>query len=198
MCFRQLIKYKHINLRFHLLKSSQPTFQYAISSKHAAYSTTVTPSSPLSPLDKQNIAIQRELPQIKNTRNQTIAIILGGIALWATALSLAFNYQKKNTSIVKATLFAVKYNENTKQLLGEDIQFVDYPWISGDINHMKGNVDFSYWVKGSYGKQAKVLFQSKRVKGVWTPSLFQIETEGKVISLLQESDIIEQLASIEK
>jgi cytochrome c oxidase assembly factor 1 len=56
--------------------------------------------------------------------------------------------------LLKLTLqWAVKRDPIARELLGEHITYRDYwPWVTGEINQIKGNIQFSYAVKGD--KQA--------------------------------------------
>jgi cytochrome c oxidase assembly factor 1 len=110
-----------------------------------------TPTDPISH-EKIPFAIERELPEIPNNRNKYIAYAILGVLGWVGALGVLTNYQKQNTSITNSTLFICKYEPNSVEALGEEIDFQQsWPWISGYINHLKGKIDISYWVKGSKG-----------------------------------------------
>ncbi|KAJ9054266.1 hypothetical protein DSO57_1016574 [Entomophthora muscae] len=133
-----------------------------------------------------NFAIERELPEIKDNRKRNVLLALGGVMFWAGVLAVSFNYQKQNTSIVKATLFAAKYNKQAIALLGSDIDFTSsWPWIHGEINHMKGRIDFSYSIKGSKGT-GKLVFKSFRRSTEWTPQVFDVHFDEAVVSLLPD------------
>jgi cytochrome c oxidase assembly factor 1 len=109
---------------------------------------------------------------------------------------------------VNSILYALRMNEASKQVLGDEIYFASkVPWISGELNQLHGKIDISFWVKGSKGK-GKVRFVSvrKRRNGfVSTPrslptsnanTMFQFETldwslqteNGTVIHLLDNLD----------
>ncbi|CAG8748107.1 11224_t:CDS:1, partial [Racocetra fulgida] len=89
-----------------------------------------------------------------------IAYGIIGISIWATAIALSFNHQRVNSSSVKESLLNVKNHPKAIQYLGRNINFTapqwwpfpsqrKFPWISGNINQLKGIVDFKYWVEGS-------------------------------------------------
>jgi cytochrome c oxidase assembly factor 1 len=130
------------------------------------------------------------------------------IALITVSSLAIFNYQKSSSSTVNSILYALRMNEASKQVLGDEIYFASkVPWISGELNQLHGKIDISFWVKGSKGK-GKVRFVSvrKRRNGfVSTPrslptsnanTMFQFETldwslqteNGTVIHLLDNLD----------
>ncbi|RII14491.1 hypothetical protein CUC08_Gglean004074 [Alternaria sp. MG1] len=61
-----------------------------------------------------------------------------------------FNYQKQESSVVTATLYALRTNPMVREQLGDEIYFASkYPWIKGEINQLHGRIDVSFWVKGT-------------------------------------------------
>lgn len=74
-----------------------------------------------------------------------------------------FNYQKTSSSIVAATLYALRTSEVGKRELGEEIYFRDmWPWIWGEMNQLHGRVDIGFGVKGTRGR-GWMRFRSVRV-----------------------------------
>lgn len=65
--------------------------------------------------------------------------------------------------------------------LGNDIEYaLSYPWISGPLNTVKGNIDISFEVKGSKGTGTVRLKATRTLK--ITPfdvRHFVLETHGK-------------------
>ncbi|CAG8693443.1 14877_t:CDS:2 [Racocetra persica] len=128
---------------------------------HRLFSTPVT--TPLTVTSEKNpnqttkIKI-RPLPEISSKTPRYIAYGIIGISIWATAIALSFNHQRVNSSSVKESLFNVKHHPKAIQHLGRNINFTapqwwpfpsqrKFPWISGNINQLKGVVDFKYWEK---------------------------------------------------
>lgn len=131
-------------------------------------------------------AIKRELPDVKDNRVKYLTLTVSGVLFWGCILSLAFNYQKRHTSIVKSTFFIVKYNKAASELLGKDIDFSStWPWIHGDINHLKGKIDMSYAVSGSKAS-GLIHFKSVRRNNNWTVNHFSLTCNGEEVSLLTE------------
>jgi cytochrome c oxidase assembly factor 1 len=149
----------------------------------------------------------RELPSLESSHIwlKTLPLFIALITVSSLAI---FNYQKSSSSTVNSILYALRMNEASKQVLGDEIYFASkVPWISGELNQLHGKIDISFWVKGSKGK-GKVRFASvrKRRNGfVSTPrslptsnanTMFQFETldwslqteNGTVIHLLDNLD----------
>jgi cytochrome c oxidase assembly factor 1 len=103
----------------------------------------------------------RELPSLKSSHTwlKTLPIFIAVI----TASSLAlFNYQKSSSSTVNSILYALRTNDTSRHILGDEIYFASkVPWISGELNQLHGKIDISFWVKGKKGK-GKVRFVSVR------------------------------------
>lgn len=90
---------------------------------------------------------------------KTLPIFIAVIV--ASSLAL-FNYQESSSSTVNSILYALRNNETSRQILGDEVYFNSkIPWISGELNLLRGKIDISFWVKGSRGK-GKVRFVSVR------------------------------------
>lgn len=145
------------------------TRPYHLSSKlrQSSQSETVQTQPPYIPAPTENSGPllsrrpDRELPSLEKpyTWLKTLPIFIAVI----TASSLAiFNYQKSSSSTVNSILYALRTNETSRQLLGDEIYFASkVPWISGELNQLHGRIDISFWVKGNKGK-GKVKFVSRR------------------------------------
>lgn len=73
-----------------------------------------------------------------------------------------FNYQKSSSSIVSSTLYALRMSKEAREVLGDEIYFAHkIPWISGTMDQLHGQIDISYWVKGTKS-QGKMRFKSVR------------------------------------
>ena len=74
------------------------------------------------------------------------------VIIIASALAI-FNYQKSSSSIVNATLYALRTSEEGRKILGDEIYFRDkFPWIWGEMNQLHGRIDITFAVKGTMGK----------------------------------------------
>ena len=73
-----------------------------------------------------------------------------------------FNYQKSSSSVVAATLYALRTSDIGRRELGDEIYFRDmWPWIWGEMNQLHGRVNISFGVKGTKGK-GLMRFKSER------------------------------------
>ncbi|KAL8784266.1 MAG: hypothetical protein Q9213_004088 [Squamulea squamosa] len=132
----------------------------------------------------------RALPEIPSSRKlwlKTLPIFLSILTLSTIAI---FNYQKSSSSIVNATLYALRTSEAGKRELGEQIHFRDkFPWIWGEINQLHGRIDISFGVKGTKGK-GMMRFKSVRKTrmGFFETQEWGLEMEdGRKLQLLDEA-----------
>ncbi|KAL8631350.1 hypothetical protein Q9189_002949 [Teloschistes chrysophthalmus] len=132
----------------------------------------------------------RALPALESPYKiwlQTLPIFFGVMAISTFAI---FNYQKASSSIVNATLYALRTNEVGKSELGEMIYFRDkFPWIRGEMNQLHGRIDIRFAVKGTKGK-GMMRFKSVRQtrKGFFVTQVWSLEMEdGRILQLLDES-----------
>lgn len=104
----------------------------------------------------------RALPSISSSWRvwvQTLPIFM--IIVTVSALGI-FNYQKSSSSVVAATLYALRTSEAGREELGDEIYFRDmWPWIWGEMNQLHGRVDIHFGVKGTKGKGV-MRFKSER------------------------------------
>ncbi|USP76645.1 hypothetical protein yc1106_03919 [Curvularia clavata] len=94
--------------------------------------------------------------------------VLRTLPLFVIAMTVSlfafFNYQKQESSVVTATLYALRTNPLVREQLGDEIYFASkYPWIKGEINQVHGRIEVSFWVKGT--KQAGEVKLRCRRKG---------------------------------
>ncbi|KAF9162704.1 hypothetical protein DFQ26_003309 [Actinomortierella ambigua] len=139
-----------------------------------------------------------ELPTIKNRTPYYIAFALLGVGFWAGSLAVAANHQKQGTSVVKGTMFNVRYDETAKELLGDSIDFVrpSWPWIYGTVAHLKGKVDIWFDVRGSKG-EGRVHFQAYRPERRWITTIFTLTTSDGVTIPLGEHTSLPDLRDLE-
>jgi cytochrome c oxidase assembly factor 1 len=143
--------------RYHLSSALQQSPQ----------SITTEPQSPYipAPSEKSGPLLyrrpDRELPSIESSHTwlKTLPIFIALITVSALAI---FNYQDSSSSTVNSILYALRTNDESRQILGDEIYFASkVPWISGSLNQLHGKIDISFWVKGTKGK-GKVKFVSVR------------------------------------
>lgn len=94
----------------------------------------------------------RALPSIANSGRWLRTIPIFAVIMIASTLGI-FNYQKQSSSVVSSTLYALRTNQEARQILGDEIYFAHkIPWISGEINQLHGRINISFWVKGTRGR----------------------------------------------
>ncbi|MCJ1299375.1 hypothetical protein MMC08_002167 [Hypocenomyce scalaris] len=147
-------------------------------------------------------------PLISSSRRwlRTLPIFLTILA--ASTLGI-FNYQKASSSIVNATLYALRTSPKAREVLGDEIYFASkMPWIWGEMNQLHGRIDIHFGVKGTRGR-GTMRFKSMRrtrmgyvslwrkivvdeihadgIKWQFETQEWSLETEdGQVIRLLDE------------
>ncbi|ORX99776.1 DUF1783-domain-containing protein [Basidiobolus meristosporus CBS 931.73] len=130
---------------------------------------------------KVPLAIERELPETSSKTARNIAFGAAGLSLWVFGTALAFNHHRLHTSVVDSTMFTLRHDPDVQETLGKNIKFRDnWPWISGDVNHLKGRVSVSFWIKGDKGV-GRAHFASRRRDDDWEVLEFSLTTEkGKL------------------
>lgn len=164
-------------------------FRSCISSRfisHPLRSQRRTLIAPPSPNDGPLLSRRsdRALPEIPSSRKlwlRTLPVFLSIITLSTLAI---FNYQKASSSIVNATLYALRTSEAGKRELGEQVYFRDrFPWIWGEMNQLHGRIDISFGVKGTKGRGV-MRFKSVRRTRMGFVSL---KSNVKALSVWQRS-----------
>lgn len=137
----------------------------------------------------------RELPSIEGFRwRRTFPIFVALIALSSVAI---FNYQKLSSPVVASTLYALRTNARARELLGDEIYFKhQIPWISGEMNQLRGRIDVRFAVKGT--RAAGVMrFASVRPapRAMFETTEWSLETEdGTRVDLLDGGDPFKGIA----
>ncbi|KAI0402101.1 DUF1783-domain-containing protein [Xylaria palmicola] len=137
----------------------------------------------------------RELPSIEGFRwGRTLPIFLALIALSSVAI---FNYQKLSSPVVSSTLYALRTNRRARELLGDEIYFRrQIPWISGEMNQLRGRIDISFAVKGTRG-EGVMRFASVRPspRGMFETTEWSLVTaDGTHLDLLDGGDPFKAIA----
>ncbi|KAF4595949.1 cytochrome oxidase assembly [Ophiocordyceps camponoti-floridani] len=96
----------------------------------------------------------RKLPNLSQIRpptwRRTLPFFILTMALASAAI---FNYQKTTSPVIAAALYALRTSPVARAHLGDDIYFAHaIPWISGELNTLRGRVDICFSVKGDRGK----------------------------------------------
>ncbi|KAI1196578.1 DUF1783-domain-containing protein [Nemania serpens] len=131
----------------------------------------------------------RELPSIEGFRWwRTLPIFLAVIALSSVAI---FNYQKLSSPVVASTLYALRTNRRARELLGDEVYFArQIPWISGELNQLRGRIDIRFAVKGTRSA-GTMRFASVRPspRAMFETTEWSLEmADGTRVDLLDEDD----------
>lgn len=120
------------------------------------------------------------------------------LAIVAACSVAIFNYQKSSSPIISSTLYALRTSPQARALLGDEIYFKhQIPWISGEMNQMRGRIDVSFSVRGTKGT-AVMRFASHRPS---SRSFFQttewslLTEDGERIDLLDGGDPFQGLTA---
>ncbi|KAJ1666933.1 cytochrome oxidase assembly protein 1 [Coemansia sp. RSA 1813] len=125
-------------------------------------------------------AVERELPLPKSHKREIAIFVVVAAVTWGLGSVVAFNYQRMTSTPVTAALFTARHNEKVREVLGSQLNFTSaFPWISGDISHLKGVVDFEFDVTGSKGVVGRLVLKSRRLSssqnGEWKTIEFYVE-----------------------
>ncbi|KAI0432859.1 DUF1783-domain-containing protein [Xylaria sp. FL1042] len=139
----------------------------------------------------------RELPNIDGFRwSRTLPIFLALIA--ASSLAI-FNYQKLSSPVVASTLYALRTNQKARELLGDEIYFKhQIPWISGEMNQLRGRIDIRFAVKGTRGAGV-MRFASARpsARAMFETTEWSLQTaDGTRVDLLDGGDPFKGIAGL--
>ncbi|KAI1373777.1 DUF1783-domain-containing protein [Hypoxylon crocopeplum] len=138
----------------------------------------------------------RELPNITGFRWwRTLPVFLALIAASSVAI---FNYQKLSSPVVASTLYALRTSARAREYLGDEIYFKrQIPWISGEMNQLRGRIDIRFAVKGTR-RAAVMRFASSRPtpRGLFETTEWSLETpDGAKIDLLDGDDPFRAVAA---
>ncbi|KAJ2007142.1 cytochrome oxidase assembly protein 1 [Coemansia thaxteri] len=123
-------------------------------------------------------AVERDLPSPKNRRRELGIFLVFAVVTWGGGSIIAFNYQRMTSTPVTAALFTARHKDEVREVLGSQLAFTSaFPWISGDISHLKGFVDVSFDVVGDKSQPGRLVLKSRRTgkqNGEWTTTEFYI------------------------
>ncbi|OJD31032.1 cytochrome oxidase complex assembly protein [Diplodia corticola] len=135
----------------------------------------------------------RALPSVSSTHSSTRRWLLTlpafGLVL-AGATAAIFNYQKQSSSVVEATLYALRTHPDARAALGGEIRFASaVPWIAGTIDQLHGRIDVRYGVRGREGKGVMRFRSERRGRmGFFETLEWSLTTDdGKTIQLLDQN-----------
>jgi len=131
---------------------------------HPSTPTSTLPSESSPPLFRDPNRPLPNLSSISHRRRWLTTLPIFLAVLIASAAGI-FNYQKVNSPIIAATLYALRTNTTVREVLGDEVYFASkWAWVWGSINLVHGKVDVRFGVKGTRGK-GMCRFRARRVGG---------------------------------
>ncbi|KAI9502819.1 cytochrome oxidase assembly protein 1, partial [Coemansia spiralis] len=123
--------------------------------------------------------IERELPGPKSHKREVAIFVAVAAVTWGLGSVVAFNYQRMTSTPVTAALFTARHNDEVREKFGGQLNFTStFPWISGDISHLKGVVEIEFDVVGDKGVVGHLVLKSRRQSsnqnGEWATTEFYV------------------------
>lgn len=111
---------------------------------------------------RKPVTVDRDLPDPyaykKQNRYYFVAYGIGVIV----SCAMIFNYEKTTSPIITSTMYFLRRSEIAKRELGDGINYLSsWPWISGELNQVKGRIDIEFNIKGSI-KDGKIKLKATR------------------------------------
>lgn len=92
----------------------------------------------------------RELPPIISSARRWLRTLPIFLTILVVSTLGIFNYQKASSSVVSATLYALRTSKQAREVLGDEIYFASQmPWIWGEMNQLHGRINITFDVKGT-------------------------------------------------
>lgn len=155
-------------------------------------------AKPRARYDRPKLKTTRELPEIKSRKPLYFALGAGAVSLWAAFLIYTANQERLSASIVRQCILKTKRSQNPEliETLGDGITLepvwwmLNQPWVNGQINMPKGQIDVSLRVVGSKGAGTLYFTSIRREKGApFTILRFKVITDdGRTIHLDPKED----------
>lgn len=158
--------------------------------------TTAAPVSksttiPTDHKDKKKMVVERELPDPFKDRTKNRVQFVGFWILMGVSAAIMFNYEKTSSPVVTTTLHFLRRSQIIRDVLGNEIDFKNlYPWVSGELNQVKGAVNIKFDVKGTknWGTIRLVADRESRSHDFLIHE-WSLEVEGKKYDLLADDTV---------
>lgn len=157
-------------------------------SRAAAASRILAPPEP-----KRTVAMDRDLPDpfVRQKQNRWYFACYGlGVVV---SCAVIFNFEKTQSPIITSCFFFMRRLAHVRSAIGDDIEYgLPFPWISGPLNTVKGDVDIAFDVKGSNGRGTVMLKASRALKSEpFKVHHFRLEmhNSGEVVDLTTDPAI---------
>lgn len=137
------------------------------------------------------MTVDRELPDPLKDRTRARVQFVGFWVLMGICALLMFNYEKQNSPVVTTTLHFLRRSQIIRSVLGDEIDFASvYPWISGELNQVKGVVDIKFTVKGSNNQGVVRLVADRKSRhDEFLIHEWSLEVDGKKYDLLADDSV---------
>ncbi len=133
-----------------------------------------------------------EDPHIKERKTGRIAFSIFALFILVATASV-FQYEKVSTPVMNATMYYLRRSQLARSHLGNEITYSGwFPYISGEVNTVKGVVNIHTKVEGKKGKAVMYLKAGRASKDndfhidVWK----LVQDDGVVLDLLHDDDSI--------
>lgn len=100
-------------------------------------------------LNGKKITVDRELPDPFVKKYENYKYFVGyGIGVIISCI-IIFNYEKTTSPILNSVFYFLRRSPKVTDRLGDDIKYNrSWPWISGELNTVKGDIDIHFDIKG--------------------------------------------------
>ncbi|KAK5815955.1 cytochrome oxidase complex assembly protein 1-domain-containing protein [Linnemannia elongata] len=198
--FTPRVSSKPSSVRFYTSVSKQTTSNNSSATAKSKFVQNPTFKSTSSLNQSQHSPqFKTQTTQLPNVASRTPVYILAGIfgvVFWAGSIAVAANHQRQGTSIVRGTLFNVKFDTKAQELLGNNIDFVNpsWPWISGTVAHLKGRVDIEFQVRGDKA-EGRVHFVAVRPAKQWITTDFTLTMPDGTCVVVGENTVLPEVSN---
>lgn len=174
---------------------SRTTQQFQISRKHNYETEAKITVDPVTGEKKfiKPMTINTELPEDPRPKQRFNAVI--NFVVFAVGMTIAcagiFNYEKTSSPIMNATMYFIRRSKDARELLGSKITYDGIvPWISGEVNTMKGVVDCSARISGDKSSALMVLKAEKKADERFTINEWILYGDnGTIVDLAKDASV---------
>lgn len=143
-------------------------------------------------LKKRPMVVNAELPEDPRIKQRWVHICTFlGFAGGVSALSFGiFNFEKMSSPVMNATMYSLRRSTEARDLLGSTITFSGLiPWVWGEVNTMRGNVDCTTKLSGDKGSAQMILKAKRGADGSFNMIQWDLISKDKTINLLKDPSI---------
>lgn len=174
---------------------SKISTQCQISRKHNYETEATIKIDPITGEKKfiKPMTINTELPEDPRPKQRLNAI--ANFVVFAIGMTLAcagiFNYEKTSSPIMNATMYFIRRSKDARELLGSKITYGGtIPWISGEVNTMKGVVDCRTRIAGDKSSALMILKAEKKSDERFTIHEWILQgDDGTVVDLAKDASV---------